>query len=152
MLVVACVPGAEGAAGIDHDLHDSAPLGWLAPREAARRAAHRSRPGGRSASSARDQSSGTGSLRTSTRAPPAAACSAPRSGSSPGRAVDRVLDDAVLSVGLVHLLDPAGRELEQLCERRLGLGAPAADREPDQPRKAARMRSKNPSPPSRSAG
>jgi hypothetical protein len=47
-----------------------------------------------------------------------------------GRAVHRVLDD----VAVVALLDPAGRQLEQLGQHELGLLAPYANREADHAR------------------
>ena len=62
------------------------------------------------------------------------------------RPVDRVLDDALPAAGRVDLLEAAGREVEQLRQHELGLLGAAADREPDQPRKAWRMRSNSPSP------
>ena len=67
---------------------------------------------------------------TSTSVSPAAASSAGRSGSSPGRAVERVLDDVVGDVGL---LQPARHELEQLGQHDLRGGARDAHREPDHP-------------------
>ena len=74
------------------------------------------------------QSSAISLVETATRAPPTLACSAGSVGSSPGGAVEHVLDG--VAVGL-DLLDAGGREREQLGERGVGVGARDANREAD---------------------
>ena len=92
-----------------------------------------------------DQSSGTSELETSTSASPAAARRSGSAGQLARRAVDHVLDRAVAELAL---LQPAGRELEQLGEHRLGVGARDADREPDH---AALQHARPPTRPARAA-
>ena len=73
------------------------------------------------------QSSAISVVVTSTSAPPAAARRSGSAGQLAGRAVDRVLDD----VAVVDLLHAARRELEQLGEHELGVGAADPQREAD---------------------
>ena len=72
------------------------------------------------------QSSDTSLVQTSIKAPPAAAVRSGRARQLARRAVDGVLDCPVVELAL---LDPAGRELEQLSEDQLRVGAADADRE-----------------------
>ena len=64
--VVGCVPGAERAARVDHDLLHAAAVRPAPPRAGARTGARRSAPGSRTASSARPSRRGPRRLPTST--------------------------------------------------------------------------------------
>ena len=84
------------------------------------------------------QSSATSDVRTSTSAPPPAAVRSGSAGSSPGAPYTAYSTTARADR---HLLDPAGRQLEQLGEHDLGLLASDADREPEhEPRPTRRTR------------
>jgi hypothetical protein len=61
------------------------------------------------------------------------ACRGPEVGQR-GQLSGRAVEDELDRVAVLALLQPGGRELEQLYEHRLGVGARDADRQPDHAR------------------
>ena len=126
--------GAERLAGLDHDVQRA--FARRLPRRADAQAGQRRSACG-SCASPRPSRRASSVVETSTSAPPTAARTSPSSGSSPGGAVEHVLDRLAVDVAL---LEAAGGERHQLGEDELGVLARDADREPDHARAPARAR------------
>ena len=121
--------GAERLAGIDDDVERVPPAGSHGGPDG--RGGRRAPAGGGTRASARPSRRRPRSVETSTSAPPRRRAQVGERGQLARRPVDRVLDDLGAEVDLLH---PARRQLEQLGEHQLGLGAGDADRaQADQP-------------------